>query len=202
MPGRKASEEARRTQILRAAAAVAARGGLARLTIRRVAAKAKLSTGLVFFHFRTRDDLIDALLDHVLESAMTLRITPAIAAIESPLVRSLALLTDEMSRVSRDPGQVRLFFDFWAYGLTHRRVRTKIQAELNRYRAAFRPMAEEVLDAEPERFARVTADGLAAVVVSCIKGCAVQSTIDPQHFRIDEFLNAVRALVGELAAAA
>jgi len=39
----------------------------------------------------------------------------------------------------------------------------------------------------------VTVDGLAAVAVSWIHGCAVQAMIDPGHFDTDEYLAAVRA---------
>jgi TetR/AcrR family transcriptional repressor of bet genes len=199
MPGQRASEDTRRNQILRAAFDVASRRGLAGLTIRLVAAKAELSTGLVFFHFKTKEQLIDALLDHLLETTTVLHMTEDVARISSPLDRLLALLAHEMNRLSREPRRIRLFFDFWAKGFTHASIRSRMQAELDRYRAAFRPMAEAVLAAEPERFRSVTADGLAAVAVSFIKGCAVQSMIDPGNFRIDEFLAAAHALIGELA---
>jgi hypothetical protein len=77
-----------------------------------------------------------------------------------------------------------------------------MRRELVRYRDAFRPMAAEVLRAEPDRFVSVTADGLAAVAVSFIKGCAVQSMIDPERFDIDEYLAATQGLVGQLASVA
>jgi hypothetical protein len=56
---------------------------------------------------------------------------------------------------------------------------------------------QQVLVAEPDRFAHLTADGLAAVAVSFIKGCAVQSMIDPDHFDIQDYLAAAEALVGQ-----
>jgi hypothetical protein len=34
--------------------------------------------------------------------------------------------------------------------------------------------------------------------VSWIHGCAVQAMIDPEHFEIDEYLAAVRGVVGQL----
>src|SRR6185312_8223767 len=107
------------------------------------------------------------------------------------------LLGREMDRLSSEPRRIRIFFDFWAMGFTNRQIRLRMQAELDRYRAAFRPIAEQVLAAEPERFAGVSADGLAGVAVSFIKGCAVQSMIDPRGFHIDEFLSAVHGLVGQ-----
>jgi AcrR family transcriptional regulator len=200
MPGEKASEELRRTQILRAAFAIAARDGLDGLTIRHVAAKAALSAGLVLFHFRSRAQLILALLDWVLATTTVLHITEDIAAIEAPLDRLKTLLQREMHRLSSEPARMRVFFEFWVRGIRDREIRRKMQAELDRYREAFRPITVEVLQTEPSRFAHVSAEGLAAVAVSFIKGCAVQSMIDPKHFDIEQYLAAVQGLVGHPAA--
>ena len=199
MPGRKASEETRREQIIKAAYEVAARRGLEGLTVRLVAAKARLSTGLVLFHFKSKDQLVVALLDWLLATTTVLHIGAEIRAIGAPLERLLALLRQEMDRLSSEPMRIRLFFEFWALGGRHTRIGTKMRAELARYREAFRPMAVEVLEAEPERFSQVTADGLAGVAVSFIKGCAVQSMIDPEHFDIREYLVAAEGLLGQLA---
>jgi TetR/AcrR family transcriptional regulator, transcriptional repressor of bet genes len=199
MPGTKASEEARRKQIVRAAYDVASRRGLAGLTVRHVAAKADLSTGLVIFHFKSKEHLVTALLDYVLETTTVLHLTDDIAGIPAPLDRLMALLVREMNRLSAEPRRIRLFFDFWAKGFTHPVIRARMQGELDRYREAFRPIAEEVLSAEPDRFAHVTAEGLAAVAVSFIKGCAVQSMIDPKNFDIEQFLSAMQGLIGQLA---
>ncbi len=63
MPGQKAPEVARREQILNAAFRVALRERLAGVRIRDVAREADLSSGLVLFHFKTKDALIAALLE-------------------------------------------------------------------------------------------------------------------------------------------
>jgi TetR/AcrR family transcriptional repressor of bet genes len=201
MPGRHASEFVRRQQIIKAAYHVAATRGLDELTVRRVALRARVSTGLVLFHFQTKDHLVLALLDWLLETTTVLHVTEDIAGIPAPLDRLLVLLQKEMDRLSSEPQRIRLFFDFWAKGIRHEAVRSKMRSELARYREAFRPIAEEVLRAEPDRFARVTAEGLAAVAVSFIKGCAVQSMVDPERFDIGEYLAATHGLVGQLASA-
>ncbi len=199
MPGRHASETVRRVQIIKAAYDVAGARGLDGLTVRRVALKARVSTGLVIFHFRTKGELVLALLDWLLETTTVLHVTEDIASISLPLDRLLALLQKEMDRLASEPKRIRLFFDFWAKGIRHEAIRSKIRRELARYREAFRPVAEEVLRAEPDRFAHVRAEGLAAVAVSFIKGCAVQSMIDPSRFDIGEYLAAMQGLVGQLA---
>lgn len=202
MPGQKASEEARRAQILRAAYEIASRRGLEALTVRSVAERAGLSPGLILFHFESKEQLVLALLDHVLATTTVLRVTPDIASIPSAMDRLLELLRREMLRLSSEPRRIRLFFDYWAQGFRHPVIRTKMQAELDRYREAFRPMAAEVLASEPSRFAHVSPEGLAGVAVSFIKGCAVQSMIDPKKFDVDEYLAAANVLLGQLNAKA
>jgi TetR/AcrR family transcriptional repressor of bet genes len=198
MPGQRAAEAVRRAQIVKAAYDVASRKGLARLTVRQVAAKARLSAGLVLFHFKTKDDVILALLEWLLATTIALHIGPEIERIWPPLDRLLALLRQEIERLAGEPRRIRLFFEFWVLEGRDARIGGRMRAEFARYRQAFRPMAQEVLRAEPDRFAQVTADDLTAVAVSFIKGCAVQSMIDPDHFDIAHYLGAAEGLVGEL----
>jgi AcrR family transcriptional regulator len=202
MPGQKASEVARREQILQAAYEVAARQGLDSLTVRAVAARAKLSHGLVLFHFKRKAQLVSALLDWVLATTVTLHMSEDITRIPRALDRLRAVLGQEMDRLSHEPRRIRLFLEYWALGTRHAAIRSKISAELDRYRAGFRAMTDELLRSEPARFTGVTPDALAAVAVSFINGCAVQAMIDPDHFDIEEYLAAVQGLIGRLASPA
>jgi AcrR family transcriptional regulator len=199
MPGKRASEDVRREQILRGAFEVASREGIGSLTIRAVAAEAKLSHALVLFHFERKERLVHALLDWLIETTSVLHVSEDIGRFPHAQDRLHALLQQEMSRLSREPRHTRLFFEFWALGARHESIRVRISAELERYRAAFKAIMEELLHAEPGAFLGVTADGLAAVAVSWIHGCAVQAMIDPGHFDTDEYLAAVRGMVGQLA---
>lgn len=201
MPGRRAAEEERKAQILDASYKVAAQRGLDHLTIRLVAAEAGLSNGLVHFHFKTKEALLIALLDRLLETTAVLRVDGLATGIGSPLERLLALLRQEVGRLTRDRRQIHLFFDFWLMGIRHPSTRRRIRAELRRYREAFLPIAEAVLASEPERFPNVTPEGLAAVSVGFIKGCAVQSVIDRDHFDVAQFLAAVNGLMAQFAPA-
>ncbi len=194
MPGTKRAEALRREQIVAAAYWLAKRGGLRAITIRDVARRAGISTGLVVFHFRTKERVIFALLDHVLATTITLRVGADIDVVADPLERLIALLRQEMRRLAADPTHNRLFFEFWNEGMWNRAVRVRMQRELDRYRAAFRPMAEEVIAADPIRFAGTTAEDLAAVAVSFIKGCAVQSIVEPS-LDVDGFLRTAEALL-------
>ena len=78
----------------------------------------------------------------------------------------------------------------------------ELHGSLERYRAAFRTLTEEVLQAEVGRFPGVTPEGLAAIAVSFINGCAVQAMIDPDHFDVGEYLASVQGILGDFPMAA
>jgi len=196
MPGRRVSEELRRQQIIRAAYQIALSRGLDGLTVRQVASKAHISHGLVLFHYESKDQLVLAVLDWLLETTFVLQMRDEESAIARPLDRLLAVLRSEMKRLAAEPQRIRLFFDFWAKGTRRREIRAKMQQQLARYRGSFLTIAEAVVLADPGRFQNVSANRLAEVAVSCIKGCAVQAMIDPENFEIEGYLVAAQGMFG------
>jgi len=195
MPGSKVPEELRRRQILAAAYRVAGERGLADTTILQVAAEANVSPGLVSFHFESRRKLILSLLEELLATTTVLQADVRLPPSATPEARLLAVLRQEIQRLTSEPVRIRLTFDFWMAGVRDPETRDRLQAEFARYREAFRPLAEAVLRAHPERFPGVTADGLAGLSVSLIKGCAVQSMIDPDNFDLDQYFTAATGLL-------
>jgi AcrR family transcriptional regulator len=202
MPGHKASEAARREQILRAAHQVALRRGIDGLTVRAVAARARLSHGLVLFHFKRKDQLGLALLDRVLATTLALSISDDIEAIPRPRERLQALFRHEVQRLSEEPRRIRLLLEYWARGAHNAVIRAKISAGLDNYRTAFRNIAEKALHSEAGRLSKGTAAALAATAVSLILGYPVQAMIDPDHFAVAEYLAAVDGILGQLPKAA
>lgn len=203
MPGQRAPEEARREQIVNAAYKVALRTGIAGVTLRAVATEAGLSHGLLLFHFKRKDEVIGALLDRVLATTAMLHMSEDVARLPHAPDRLGALLRRELERVARDPRGMRVFFEYWALGVRQAAIRKKIAAALERYRAAFRSLAEEMLlTADTPQSTDVTPDALAAIAVSLINGCAVQMMIDPDRFDIDAYLAAAQDVIGRVAPSA
>jgi TetR/AcrR family transcriptional regulator, transcriptional repressor of bet genes len=192
------AEEVRREQILRAAFEVAAREGIGGVTVRAVAAEAGLSHALVLFYFGRKDQLVLELLEWLIATTSVLHVPEGIDRLPRALDRLHTLLQQEMARLAREPQHTRLFYEFWALGARDAEIRARVSAELERYRAAFRTIMEELIQAEPTTFDGVTADGLAAVGVSWIQGCAIQAMNDPDHFDTDQYLVAVRGTFGQL----
>jgi AcrR family transcriptional regulator len=195
---KRVAESVRREQILQSAFEVACRDGIGGLTVRAVAAGANVSHALVLFHFQRKNRLVYELLEWVIAGTAVLHISEDIARFPQARDRLHALLQQEMARQSHQPEHTRLFLEYWALGARHEEIRTRISTELERYRTAFRAIMEEMLMAEPAAFAGTTPDGLAAMAVSWIHGCAVQAMVDPRHFDTDEYLAAVRGMIGRL----
>jgi TetR/AcrR family transcriptional regulator, transcriptional repressor of bet genes len=202
MPGQKATEAERREQILKAAYDVAVSRGIDGLTVRAIAARARLSHGLVLFHFKRKDQLGLALLDRVLENTMLLTIPDQISVIPNPQDRLQALFQHEMRRLGEEPRRIRLFLEYWTRGAHNAVIRQKMSAALEGYRAAFLTIAEEALAGGGGRLHKSTPPGVAAAAVSLILGYPVQALIDREHFAVREYFATAQEILGRLAMAA
>jgi TetR/AcrR family transcriptional repressor of bet genes len=206
MVGRKVAEETRREDILRAAYDVAARQGLEALTLRAVAARADVSHGTVLFHFKRKHELVSTLLERVLYATAVLRVPDSIRQITRPSERMHAVLRSEMERLSSDPRHFRLFLEYWTIGVRSAKIRVQVRAALESYRIAFRSLAAEVVHGElsqaPNRARQgndpVTVDGVAAVAVSLVHGCALQGVIDSKGFDVHQHFAAAAQMLDRL----
>ncbi len=203
MPGKKASEELRREQIIQAAFRVATRVGLEQLTIRLVAAEAELSPGLVFFHFDSKETLLLALLDWLLASLFEPWETPDDL---SPVERLIALLRSDLqdtqladlqntSQREQAGARLQLFFAYWAMAVHHPLIRERIQHALERSRQTFLPAVQALLDSNPQRFHQVTPEGLVTVLLAVAQGFAMQSLLSNRRVDVEPILAAMRALL-------
>lgn len=203
MPGRKAPQEVRREAILRAAFVVAARERLEGLTARAVAEQAGISSGLVFFHFKSRDILLEALLRWLLQRTLVAGELPHVARMSgAPAERMLALLRRDVERLPRNRARVELFFDYWVLGTRQPIIRRMIRAALDRYRDAFVPLAREIVAAAPQHWGSVTPEALATVAASFVEGCALRVVLDPEAFDVDMYMATLATLVASPAAVA
>ena len=200
MPGQRETQATRREQILEAAYEVALRRGIDGLTVRAVAARARLSHSLVLFHFKRKDQLGLALLDRVLAGTLTLALPDEIRSIRKPRERLQALVLQELQRLSEEPRRLRLLLEFWTRGGHNAAIRQKIGAGLDRYRTAFQDLVSEAADAKAG--SKSSSAGLAAMAVSLIIGYPVQAMIDPQRVEAGDYFAYVHDALEHLAIAA
>lgn len=108
------STEGRRSAILRAAYRVMAREGVHRTPLDRVAAEAGVSKGLLLYHFHSKDALVLAAMEWVL-NATAARIRKALADIVNP-ADAISVVIDA---VWIGPEANRDFFRFYLDGVEH-----------------------------------------------------------------------------------
>jgi AcrR family transcriptional regulator len=189
MTGLRKSSDERRTQLVEAARAVAAAEGLENVTGRKVAAKAGLSSGLVFFHFDGRAALLEAVLDSLLEDIFGgIELPPGD---QPPEVRFMQFLAKRIERLRAERRRMELFIDFWVLGVREPAIRKRIREGLERYREQVRPLSTEYAQGH----GGMTGEGLAQVAVSFILGCALQVVMDSGRIDTAEYLDTVKALL-------
>lgn len=192
MPGRKVPEAERRRQLLAAAYRIAADDGLDQITARRVADEAGASPGLVFFHFGSKDGLLLALLDDLLEGALDAEITPEIAALPDARSRLQRLLAVEVEGMPEQREAIELFFAYWVSLGRQERHRRRIDTALERYRGVFGQVCRELVD---EEALPVDATLLTTLVLAQIQGLAVQVVRQPERFDVAGLTASLDALL-------
>jgi AcrR family transcriptional regulator len=166
--------EARRLQILTAAAELIAEAGVAETRIADVAKRAKVSSALVIYYFGTRDRLlVDAL--RFSEQAFYDTAERMLADVR-PIRERLSLLVRQTCTPQAEgevPGAWGLWFDLWVQAFRHPEVSAdRIELD-DRWRAMILDVVEAGVDdgeatcADPRRFALTFAslmDGLSIQV--------------------------------------
>ncbi|HWQ52593.1 MAG TPA: TetR family transcriptional regulator [Bryobacteraceae bacterium] len=198
MPGKKSPENERREEILQAAFRVALRRRVAGLTSREVSADAGVSNGLLFFHFRNRQELLLALLDWLLAQTI---LAHAIREIPEPGLAEVCMakaIREAIETMPRHREQIELFFDYW-FTASHNDelMRKKIRAALGRYRRSYVPLARAVVAESPQRYRGVTPGALASVATGLIEGCAMNLVMNPKSFHPGGYAGAMAALLRE-----
>ena len=145
-PLRKAARDVRRTQLIAATIAVLARKGYAALTVADVAKEAGLSSGIVIFHFTSKDELLVAVLGFLAAEYRRHWEVQAQKAGPSAADRLKALLLSDFDVSVFTPEKLAAWIAFW--GETQGRpVYDQICAGLDAERmAATEALCREMID--------------------------------------------------------
>jgi AcrR family transcriptional regulator len=125
---RRIAPDQRRLEILDAAWAVVLERGLSNTRIADVADALGVSTGLIHYHFASKDDLLAATLRHAAESDI-LRLEKSVAASADPIARFDRVLREYLPSPRGDQTWL-LWIDTWAAGLRNPVLR-EISEELD-----------------------------------------------------------------------
>lgn len=132
--------EDRRGAMIRAAYTVMARDGVHRVPLQQIATEAGVSKGLLIYHFSTKDGLVLATLEWVLE-ATEARIRRRLAESDDP-ARAISNVVDE---VWSSPEANRDFFRFYLDGVEHQARSPEFDEFADRARAIMNTFYREVI---------------------------------------------------------
>lgn len=192
MVGIKKPEGERRSDIIRAAKAVALHGGVESVTVRTVAAEAGLSIGLVYFYYDSKEGLLHALLTRLLEITLD-GPQPGFGDSQRPEDALNAMMAEELEGLQNQRGEVDLIFQFY-FARHADEFRTPINTALDAYAARMEPVAARVSQA-----AGVEPDALRSVLASLIYGAAMDVVRRPEEFSAARLLGVVSGLAGIVA---
>ena len=177
-----------RRAIVEAAADVLAARGRQAATVKAIARAAGVAPGLVHYYFESKEDLLLAIL-----RAASDRYIAEMTALAShvPAERLAEVALDEpRQRVTRQPEWYAARYDLFALGLRDPALAPGVAELLANGRRGIGKVARQAL---PEQ--SVDPDALAAVLLACFDGLALQRLLDPT-FDLTGAYAALRALLG------
>jgi AcrR family transcriptional regulator len=193
--------DARRTQILDAAAACFARRGLNRTTIQDVIQESGLSAGAIYSYFSSKDDIIEAI-----ASDRHARERRAIehAGHETDLRQALAQLTRYFFDALQDQderAQRRVGIQLWAEALMNERLSVLVRSGVDEPRKMLAAAIEKAQRAGQVR-SDLQPDALARMIISLFHGFVLQQAWDtnvqlaPYRAGLDALLEALLTSAG------
>jgi AcrR family transcriptional regulator len=184
----------RRDQILNAAVKVFARLGFQRARMDDIADESSLSKGALYLYFKSKDDLIAAILRRIYEHE--LRALRAAQTETGSASQRLLALADHMT------GQVRhlsillpVWFEFYALAGRQRAVRQALIGYFHEYRTLLAALIQRGCD--QGEFRPVDAEQTATAFIAVLEGVTLLWAVGPEAFDVAE---QARAAVGLLLA--
>ena len=172
-----------RDKILQAAFAVLSREGYENTSIKDIAEEAGVAQGLVHYHFKSKQQLVIAVLVEVCQK-MNVYTAEGVAGVMAAFENFKVLLRDR-------PDAHTLYIQLIGVGLHDQEIGSAIRENIHTSRGHVENLARQVL---AEREADPTpARAIAGAVQAGVIGIMVQKMVDPQ-FNADEAVDALAAM--------
>ncbi len=182
VPSRDAPEirsvrDLRRAQIIRAARELVADGGLPALTFAALEERLSFTRGVITYHFRNRDEIVDAVLDSALEEIERARLISVAERLSSGEKVAAAIRATVRGFLDH-PEASRVLLSFWARVPGDARA-TEVSARLT---AQWRGQCARLLRRGQQDGAfdpEVAVEPMAALMVGVVIGIATQHVFEP-----------------------
>jgi TetR/AcrR family transcriptional regulator, fatty acid metabolism regulator protein len=185
----------RRNQLTRAAYKVVGQKGYYDFTIRDIAREAGLSTGLVHYYFKNKEDLLLNLLKEINKNMLVI-LNRSISASEDPREKLNIFMKQAFDLVENEKDYFYIVIDFWTQVNKNDRMK---RANIKLFKS-YRDEVSKILGEGVEQgvFVKMDVEFTSAVIISIIQGLIIQYVIDNNAFNYDEFSKKVMKHVNDL----
>jgi len=184
--------ELRRNQLTRAAYKVVSRKGYYNFTVRDIAKEAGLSTGLVHYYFKNKDDLLVSVL-RVMNENLRSYLAKALEQIEDPKEKIIIFMDEAFHLVEREKEYFHVLIDFWTQINHNERIRKANIKLYQSYRAECAKIIQEGIGKNV--FNNVDVQYTATMIVAFVQGLIIQYIIDNEAFDYTEYSKKMKSQI-------
>lgn len=186
----------RRGQIVAAARALVAEEGIESLTIAALEARLSFSRGVITYHFRDKDEIVQAVFSGVIEE-IDATSRHAIESSASPEEKVRAVIAANVHGFVERTEAGRVLLSFWGRISSDARIRA-VNAKLY---ATYRRRTKRLLEAvrAPLGNKDVDLEAMSGVIVGVVIGLATQWIFDPRSIDLEASIDeATRSVIARL----
>ncbi len=189
-PGRTASKEARRQQLIEATIKCISKRGIGSTTLGDVAKEAGLSQGIVNLHFKSKDNLFNETLRYLAEEYKSLFEKTLDRAGPGAADKLLALMELDLKPSVCDQKKLAVWFGFWGEVKAMPTYRTMCNEYDRGYDRAIEQLCKEIIG--QGKYQNVSAKNVAEILSSLTNGLWLSCLISPKSWDRHAALESVK----------
>lgn len=194
MEERKSNEisSLRRSQLTKAAYKVVSRKGYYNFTIKDIARESGLSSGLVHYYFKDKQDLLLNLLKEInanIKSYLHMQLKKS----GDPVEKLTAYIDQAFGLVVKERDYFYVLIDFWTQVNRNQRMRQANMRLFQSYRDECAMILKEGVDSG--FFMNIDVDYTATIIVSLVQGTIIQYVIDNTAFDYKRYVDMVKSQI-------
>jgi len=197
MEDRKSNDisEMRRAQLIRAAYKVVSRKGYYNFTIKDIAKESGLSSGLVHYYFKDKQDLLLNLLKDINLNIKSY-LNKELIRSQSPLNKLIAYMDQAFNLAEQEKEYFYVLIDFWTQTKHNPRMRQANNRLLQSYRDECAAIVREGISTGI--FREVDVAFTATTIVSVIQGTIVQYVLDNEAFNYEKYTTMIKDYIATI----
>jgi len=160
--------------------------------LRQVARRSGMSQGNLHYYYPTKDELFQALLDHLLKTFVREREMLMSDHMLQPQEK-LRVFFNQQIELIRRAKEVVIFFDFWVQGTKDASIRKKIRGMYARWREDIKSVIAEGVQSGV--FSASQAAQMPALLASIMDGASLQYLMDAQALNLQAYFDTAYDMV-------